>query len=63
MTREQIQAQVPAELSTNTWLKEITLQLAQINEHFAPPVVQEAPAPVVEAPRPRRGRPPKVKHV
>ena len=32
MNKEQIKAVPPAELSTNAWLKEIALQLAQLNE-------------------------------
>ena len=32
MTSTQIKAIPPAEMSTNAWLKEIALQLAQLNE-------------------------------
>jgi len=49
MTSEQIREARAAEISTNTWLKEIALQLALLNEK------QAIPEPVVVSrPLPRR---------
>ena len=63
MTKDQIKAQPPAEISTNAWLKEIAWQLSIMNERGSVETVPAPPEPVIEVVKPRRGRPPKVKHV
>jgi hypothetical protein len=43
MTSQEIKQQRPSDISTNSWLREVCLQLALLNEKSAPLEVSELP--------------------
>lgn len=63
MKPSEIKSTRACDLGEKEWLKEIALQLAMLNEQASPePTLSPVPEPI-EKPKPRRGRPPKVKNV
>lgn len=61
MKSSEIAAKDHTDMSANAWMQEIALQLARLNEHFAPPPAIVPVVPIeVEQPKRKRGRPRKV---